>query len=284
LFNELSASFKKVSWQFGLQEQVNSDLLLYAVTRRSFRTGGFNIYSPPLPGTADVGGSLFKPEIATDVELGLKFQGRVGELPVRLNVAGYKQWVDNIQRTLNVVVPNVGVSGFTANVPQAQVWGVEASLGINPAPWLEIGSDVAYTNAKFTRNQVTLFGQNVVYSPYPDTPRWSGSIFTQVSGNLPNSLGRLSARAEVYGQTSMYFSALADTTIPGTQIPGYNLVNVRVGLDHIADTGFSIAAHVRNLFDKKYYAGGLPIGSALSANSAVPGDRRTAYIELKLTF
>ena len=284
LFNHLSATFKKVSWQFGIQEQVNSNLLLYAVTRRSFRTGGFNIYSPPLPGTADVGGSLFKPEIAKDVELGSKFQGRVGGVPTRLNIAIYKQWVDNIQRTLNVVVPNVGVSGFTANVPQAQVYGYEGSLNISPLPWLELGADGSYTHAKFTKNSVTLFGQQVVYGPYPDTPRWSGSAFVQLMADLPNGVGRLSGRAEVFAQTGFYFSALGNTVIPGAHIPGYKLVNLRVGLDNVAGSGLSIAGYVKNAFDKRYFAGGLPIGSALSANSAIPGDRRTMYVEASYKF
>jgi iron complex outermembrane receptor protein len=284
LFNHLSTTFKKVSWQFGIQEQVSRDLLLYAVTRRSFRTGGFNIYAPPLPGTAEVGGSLFKPEIAQDVELGAKYQGRLAGVPTRLNIAVYKQWVDNIQRTLNVVVPNVGVSGFTANVPQAQVYGLEGSLDVNPLQWLEFGADVAYTHAKFTKNAVTLFGQEVVYGPYPDTPRWSGSAFVQLGTDLPNAVGRLSGRAEVYAQTGFYFSALGDTVIPGAHIPGYKLVNFRVGLDHIADSGLSIAGYVKNAFDKRYFAGGLPIGSALSANSAIPGDRRTMYIEASYKF
>ncbi|RYG33760.1 MAG: TonB-dependent receptor, partial [Burkholderiales bacterium] len=245
LFNNLSKTFKKVSYQFGLQEQVNSNLLLYAVTRRSFRTGGFNIYSPPLPGTAEVGGSLFKPEIAKDVELGSKFQGTIGGIPTRLNLAVYKQWVDNIQRTLNVVVPNVGVSGFTANVPQAQVYGFEGSLDVNATPWLEFGGDIAYTHAKFTKNSVVLFGQQVVYGPYPDTPRWSGSAFVQLATDMPNAIGRLSGRAEVFAQTGFYFSALANTIIPGTRIPSYALVNLRIGLDNVGGSGLSLAGYVK---------------------------------------
>ena len=57
--NEVGDTFDKVSWQFGVQEQLDPDLLLYVTTRRSFRSGGFNPFTPQSPGTAAQGGNEF---------------------------------------------------------------------------------------------------------------------------------------------------------------------------------------------------------------------------------
>jgi iron complex outermembrane recepter protein len=74
--NFLQKTFGKISWQVGVQEQLNSELLLYIASRHSFKSGGFNNFTPPFPGAAAVGGSEFLPELATDIEIGSKFQGR----------------------------------------------------------------------------------------------------------------------------------------------------------------------------------------------------------------
>ncbi len=150
--NPLSDTFKKFSWQIGMQEQLNPDLLLYAVGRRSFRSGGFNYFAPPLPGFGNTGGAEYEPETATDVEIGAKFRGRVADVPVRLNIAAYTMWIDNIQRS-NYVQIFGSLAGITVNVPKARVSGVEIDTTLNPTSWLALGGSLNYTDAKFTRHR-----------------------------------------------------------------------------------------------------------------------------------
>jgi len=278
---QLSQSLGKLSWQFGVQDQVNSDLLLYVVTRRSFRSGGFNGTAAPLAGTAAVGGAQFSPETATDVEGGIKLQGNLLGAPARLNVAVYNEWVDNIQRSIYGLTDGQP-AGFTTNVPAAQVTGFEAESQINPAPWLKTGASVAYTNARFTDAQTVLFGTPTVYGPYPDAPRWSGSVFAEATMPLGGGLS-LSLRGDVHAQTSFYFSSLNNTVNPGSQLPGYGLADFRVSIEDTA-SGWSLAAYVKNAFDHTYYVGGVPLASLLGFNTALPGAPRTFFVQARYKF
>ena len=280
----LSGQVGKVSWQGGLQEQLNPSLLLYAVSRHSFRSGGFNPQAPSRPGPSSIGGGEFAPETTTDAEIGAKFQGRLGSVPVRLNVALYQQWVKDVQRTIYATVPDFGLSALTVNIPKARVRGAEADVEVRPATWLSVGGNVAYTNGKYTSNEVDVFGEVQRYNPFSDTPKLSGNGFVQVNIATPESIGKLSLRGDVYRQSKFYFSSTADTISPFTDIKGYTLANFRVGLDNVAGSKFSLAASVRNAFNRVYYAGGLATGVITSINTASPGEPRTFFVEARVKF
>ncbi len=281
--NQKEDKFNKVSWQFGIQDQLNQNLLLYAVARRSFRSGGFNPFAPQVPGTAEVGGNAFRPEIATDVELGMKFQGLLGSVPARLNLAVYDGKIDDVQRSIYIPTPQ-GIASLTVNIPQAKVRGAEFEGQVTPVSWLDLGVSVAYTHAKFTKNSATVFGQTQVYGPFADTPKFAGSIFVQTNTPLPNGTGNFTFRGEAFRQGMSYFGSQNDSTVPGTDIPGYTLANFRIGLEEIAGTHWSVSANIKNAFDKTYFVGGVPNGSTLSSTDAVPGDRRTYFLQAGVKF
>lgn len=276
-----SDKFKKVSWQFGLQEQVNPNLLLYAVTRRSNRSGGFNFFAPPVPGFGNDGGGEYRPEIATDVELGVKYRGNSG-VPFRFNLAGYQMWIKDIQRS-NYVSIFGSLAGITVNVPKAKVTGFELDGSIQPASWLSIGGSVNYTDARFTDNLVSVLGNPAVaFSTYPDTPKWSGLLYADISTDIRPGL-KASLHGDVYGQTSTYFASTAATLNPGAQLPKYAIANFRVGLDQ-EEQGWSLAVNLKNAFNKIYYTGGVGFSSLLGVNTALPGDPRTVLVEAKYKF
>ena len=103
---------------------MNPGLLLYAVSRRSFRSGGFNFFALPLEGFGNEGGSEYDAETATDFEIGAKYAGAIGDAPTRFNVAAYKMWIEDIQRS-NYVSIFGALAGITVNVPEAEVQGIE---------------------------------------------------------------------------------------------------------------------------------------------------------------
>jgi iron complex outermembrane receptor protein len=281
--NEREIEFNKVSWQFGVQEQLDPKLLLYVATRRSFRSGGFNPFAPQVQGTAAVGGNQFDAEVATDVELGLKFQGLLASTPIRFDFAVYDGTIDNVQRSIYIPTPQ-GIASLTVNVPQAKVKGVEFDTDITPVPWLDLGVNLAYTDAKFTENSATVFGQTQVYGPFADTPKFAGSLYAQTSTRLPQGFAKLTIRGEVYDQSLSYFGSQDASTVPGVQLPGYALTNFRVGLEDILGSKATVAAYVKNAFNKVYYVGGVPNGADLSLTDAVPGDRRVYFIQLGYKF
>lgn len=282
--NFLAKNFDKVSWQFGVQEQLNNDLLLYVVSRRSFRSGGFNTTSPPLPGFGNDGGAGFDAETATDVELGAKYQGAVLSVPTRLNIAVYDESVKNIQRAVYTEIAGQ-VAAVTTNVPKTRVSGLEVEGQVNPTSWLRLGTNFAYTDAKFTSNQVTLPGTpptTVGFGPYPDTPVWSGNVFSEVSHPVTADLA-VSVRGELYDQTKIYYSSTANTLTPDSTIRGYAIANFRVGLDD-TKAGWSVAANVKNAFNRVYYVGGLAAINVTTTNAVIPGDPRTFVVTLRYNF
>jgi iron complex outermembrane receptor protein len=282
--NFLAKNFDKVSWQFGVQEQLNNDLLLYVVSRRSFRSGGFNNLAPPIPGFGNDGGAGFDAETATDVELGAKYQGVVFSVPARLNVAVYDESITGIQRAAYTVVEGQ-IASVTTNVPKTRVSGLEVEGQVNPTSWLRLGTNFAYTDAKFTSNQVTLPGPpqiTVGFGPYPDTPAWSGTLFSEVSHPVTADLA-VSVRGDLYDQTKIYYSSTGNTLTPDTTIRGYAIANFRVGLDD-TKAGWSVAANVKNAFNRVYYVGGLAAINVTTTNAVIPGDPRTFVVTLRYNF
>jgi iron complex outermembrane receptor protein len=280
--NPLSDTFKKFSWEGGVQEQVNQNLLVYLVSRRSFRSGGFNFFAPPLPGFGNNGGAEYEPETATDVEIGSKFQGNLGNIPMRLNIAAYNMVIDNIQRS-NYVSIFGSLAGITVNVPQAKVSGIEIDGVIKPVQWLSLGGSLNATDARFTKDLVSVLGNPAVaFGPYPDTSKWSGDVFAEgtapVIGNLIASL-----RGDLYAQTSNYISSTANTLNPGTQIPGYGIANFRVGIEDTG-AGWALTANIKNAFNHVYYVGGVGFASLFAVNTVVPGPPRTFALEARYKF
>lgn len=279
-------TFKKPSWTFGLQNQVSTGLLLYANTRQSFRSGGFNFNGPPTPGFANTSGGEFRPEIATDIELGAKFRGHVGDMPARFNLALYNMWVKNVQRA-NYVAIYGALAAITVNVPKAEITGVELDGTIEPAKWLKLGGSLNYTDARFTDNAVVVLGTNggtsiAHFDSYPDTPKWSGSYYADVTVPVSDQFNA-TLRGDVYAQSSSFFSSTGRSLNPHSQIPGYALTNFRVGLEQ-RDGGLSISALVKNAFNKVYYTGGIGFASLFSFNTVIPGEPRTYMVEARYKF
>jgi iron complex outermembrane recepter protein len=280
-------SFSKPSWNIGFNYKPSDELLLYVTHRGSWRSGGFNTNSQLAPGAIDVGGALFLPETTKDIEAGLKFNGAVGGLPARLTLAGYTQWVDNIQRAIYVTITTpipLGPTALTANVPQARISGFELEGEIKPANWLTIGGNLAFTDAKFNKNSVNIFRVTTEFGPFPDTPRWSGMAFVQVDVPLAGNSGSISARADVYAQSNFFYSSVNDTINPGSELPGYALANARIAWSDIAGSKFGVALFVNNAFNRTYYTGGLALGSVLGLNTAIPGRPRMWGGEVKFRF
>jgi iron complex outermembrane receptor protein len=90
-------------------------------------------------------------------------------------------------------------------------------------------------------------------------------------------------RADVYAQSSEYFSSLNNTITPGSQIPGYALLNLRYDwqtpLPALTVSGFA-----KNVLNRDYWAGGYATGPVLGANGASPGLPRMYGVELHYKF
>jgi iron complex outermembrane receptor protein len=284
---EQSRGYSNPSWEFGVEYTPTDDLLLYAKTRGSFRSGGYNGTLDP-DFVASIGASnFFGAETTEDVELGLKYAGRIGGRPLTFNLALYQQWLHDVQR---VEFPDPDGAGpvasiaFTTNVPEERVRGIEAEFTAWPAEFLQIGGQFAWTDAVYTDNEVNLFGNRFFYGPVGDTPKVSGTVWAEAFIPVGDELGEVSIRGEVYAQSSQFFSNAANTVAPRTQLPGYSLVNARIDWREIGGSQISGALFAQNLLDKAYFAGGMQLAVALGHNAAVVGEPRMYGIELSFAF
>ena len=281
-----ATTFSKPSWNFSLDYLLTPNLMAYVTTRGSWRAGGFNFTLPPNPTLADLGGNAFLPEKAQDVEVGVKYNGRVSSVPVALDIAIYNQWINDVQRGANYISPLTGAAVLsTVNVPSAEVSGVEGSLDVRPAEWLHVGGAIAYSNARYTSNEVRIPGNApLFYGYYADVPKTSGSVFVELSRNLGPGRGKLLLRGDVYAQSLNYFSNISATVDPGSSISGYALLNARLTWDHFLGKSLNLAIFGRNLANKPYYTGGNGTGFSYGSNAAYPGVPRTFGGEVRFSF
>lgn len=287
-----SKHYSDPSWTLGLSYQATDNLLVYLQGRRSWRAGGFNGTAPaainPGGGGAVIQNTnLFKPEHTNDIELGTKFAGSVLGRPLRMNLAVYNQWIKDVQRAQFPDPPGPAQSiAYTVNVPEARVTGAEFDLTFKPAHWLETGLTGTLTHARFVhgKDKADVFGTTYVFGPYADVPKKSGSLYATVYLPAPSEMGLMDVRADVYGQSSMYFSNSNKSITPDTQIPGYALINLRYEWLEIYNSKYSLSMFVRNLADKEYYTGGFALTGSLGVNSVAIGTPRMFGAEITYRF
>jgi iron complex outermembrane receptor protein len=257
--------------------------------RGGFRAGGFNGTSIVETSTGATNIDSFEPEIARDVELGTKYAGRPGELPVRINADVYEEGVRDAQR-----VVYAGLAAFTVNADKTQVDGFELDALIDLGSWLQAGVDYAYTDARYTDGRThftqidavtgAIDNRMVILGPYGDAAKNAGSAYLRVAHDLPNALGQLAVRQDIYSQSYFYYSNLAGSVNvppngigpldPNTRIGGYTLLNARAEWDDIAGASVHVAACVRNMLNKQYEVGGLGLGAVVGVDSVILGGPR----------
>ncbi len=280
-----STNLSAPAWTASLQYQIDPNNMVYFNQRGSFRAGNLNgtvaPFTDPLTGKA---ANLFKNERVHDFELGYKFNGRIMSMPVQFNVAAYKVIVNNAQRALYAIVGGAP-AGFTVNVPKAETQGVEVDGFFGLASWLDVGFNLAYTDAKYTQRTVPIpFVGSLQVDSYPDAPKWAGSANAEIKFPVPSNIGRVSLRTDFYQQSSFFFSNTNGTSTPGTQLDGYSTLAMRLSWKEIMESKVSAAFYVRNLTNNFYYISGYALGASNGVNTAYPGEPRTFGAEVSVKF
>ena len=292
-------SEREPSWTLGLDYQLTPETLLYIVQRAGFRVGGFNGASVVQTSTGATNIDSYKPEIARDLEFGIKYAGRLGGFPMRINADVYEERVRDAQR-----VVYTGLSSFTLNADKTQVDGFELDALIDLTSWLQAGLDYAYTDARYTDGSThftevdaitgAIDNRSVILGPYGDAARNAGSLYLRVAHELPNSLGELVVRQDLYSQSYFYYSNFAASVNvpangigpldPNTKIGGYTLLNARVEWNNIVGSRVHAAAYVRNMLNKQYEVGGVGLGATVGLDTVILGTPRMAGLEVGVKF
>jgi iron complex outermembrane recepter protein len=280
-----STNLSAPAWTASLQYQIDSNNMVYFNQRGSFRAGNLNgtvaPFTDPLTGKA---ANLFKNEKVHDFEFGYKFNGRISSVPVQFNIAAYKVIVKDAQRALYAIVGGAP-AGFTVNVPKAETKGIEVDGFFGLTSWLDVGFNLAYTDAKYTERTVPIpFVGSLQVDSYPDAPKWAGSVNAEIKFPVPSKIGRVSLRTDFYKQSSFFFSNTNGTSTPGTQLDGYSTLAMRLNWKEIMESQVSAAFYVRNLTKNTYYISGYALGASNGVNTAYPGEPRTFGAELSVKF
>ena len=268
----------KPSWLIGLDYKVTPDLMIYFNQRGSWRAGGFN-------GTSQVGGAAdpFLPETTYDFEVGAKYAGRIGDAPTTLNLAIYDQYVKNVQRVVYTISNGEGAA-LAGNVGEARVRGIEIDGSVRPTNWLELGGAFDYTDAVFTNPIGYAGGVPYTFGPYGDAPKYSGSIYARASTELPGDKGQLVLRGDFYTQSSFFYTNLANTIAPGTEIAGHSVINAKLEWNKMLGSKVDASLFVNNLTDKHYMAGGNALAGVQGSNATLPGAPRMYGFQLGIKF
>ncbi|MEI9850791.1 MAG: TonB-dependent receptor [Sphingomonas sp.] len=136
------------TWQLGLDWQADRDTLLYAVSRRGYKSGGFN----PIVLLASPQGDqdpLFdvRPERVTDAEIGIKRDWTFGTVRARTNISAFYTWYNDIQVNQRQVFSG---SDVVTNAKSAVVKGIEFEGLLVPVRALTITGTYSFNSARYT--------------------------------------------------------------------------------------------------------------------------------------
>ena len=254
-------TFDYPAWTVGFDYRPNSDVFLYAQTRGASKSGGWNVRAGSIP--------AFDPEKVKDVEVGAKLDWFNRRL--RTNVALFNSWTNGLQKQIGALVPGTQQpTQYLVNAGNARIWGAEFEVTAVPWTGMELNGSLSLLDGKYEKgsfNEVqSVNGVNVTVDrsgePLPQLAKKQFSIGgTQT---VPVSLGDLRLHMDYAYIGSMVISPV--TAPPGvsaavlatyatqnqlTRLPGYGLLNARIGLQ-LQSPNAEVFLFARNLTAKKY--------------------------------
>jgi iron complex outermembrane receptor protein len=259
LTDSLSATYNDISWRTGLQYDITPDAMAYVTVSRGYKGPAVGwSFSETTAQLATTDNGYVKPEIAHDVELGIKSQWFDRRLTV--NAAAYNETIDNFQTS--IVVPGAVVASYIANAPQAISTGLDLDAVWTVTHGFSLRASATYDHARYTHfedspcytGQVVgcvtsggLSSQNLDGKALPGTPKVSTNLTARYERPLSSALAGF-----VQANHSYRSSVIYDTTDdPNTRQGGYGLVNATMGIN-TADGHWGVSIYGNNILDRHH--------------------------------
>lgn len=254
--------------RFLLSYEASPNITINAQASQGFRLGGVNDpLNTPLCNAQDLalfgGFQDYDDEKLWNYELGVKTQGS----GFTFNAAAFYNDISDLQVTLDAGSCS---SRIVFNVPEAHVAGIEAELGLSPAPGLNLSLSGSVIESEFDS---TLPGALAPATGIrngnrlPSVPEFQISANSSYEWDLGTSTTAFVAgsfqhigtrftqpadqennpRTFVHGLPFGGAPATASTTVD-LLLPEYQLVNLSAGIELAG--GLSLTAYVNNLFDE----------------------------------
>ncbi len=264
-----------VTPKFNLSYQLDKDLLLYGTVSQGFRPGGGN---QPIPVTGPLGsgpkGCLanleaigltsaplgFNPDKVWSYELGEKFRNSDGRITI--NSAVYFENWQHIQQ----IVPLLCGFPFTSNAGDAHIYGVETEINAVVLPGLVASVNGSWLHAEYIQNAVPA---TTIDDRVQNVPEVTAAASLAYRHGITDTLA-LIGRVD-----TAYVGSHIDTTAQANYLPGYDLTNIRAGVE---GGNWTAVLFVNNVANKMALLTNSP---AINVN--IPTFNRTA-VSQPLTF
>jgi iron complex outermembrane receptor protein len=264
-----------LTYNFSLDYQIAEGLLAYATTRRGYNAGGFNPGFPPgVPDTV-------QPETIKDYEVGLKEDGHLGSMPIRVNFSAFHSRYENIQRSVGVIYPVNGVNTVVTaqlNAATATLYGAQIELLARPIPELTVQASYGFLHTKY--DSFESFLGDATGNQFAQAPRHTAHLSATYTRALPT--GQLVANASYSYISSVHFQ---DINLGADDVgAGYGLLDMRLGWENILDKRIDVSLYAKNLTDKTYILNASDDTAQFGFISRQYGDPRTYGIEARYSF
>lgn len=285
-----SAKFSAATWNVSLDYKLARDVLLYGVTRRGYRAGGFT-FTAYSPGETQA----FKPEFVNDYEIGFKAGFDLSDdARLRLQLAAYHQDYKNVQRNVTYTPgtpqnPGTTPIVFFVNAATAKVDGIEVDANLNIFNRLELAGSFSYSDARYSAYLVN--GVDYSKAPFAGAPKYTATWLARYALVDSDTAGRISASVNGYYQSKTVstdatsFNIATQQPYPDDVIKSRHIVDAAIEWSNIQGSNVDLRLYGKNIFKTEYY-GYIQNAyySAIGNSAATLGDPRTYGVEVKFSF
>jgi iron complex outermembrane receptor protein len=253
--------------KIGIQVMPDEDTQFYAFWTKGFRSGGYNMRhtNPLIPNEA------FDEEEQRSMEMGYKKDFAGGKF--RMNLAGYVNRIDNMQREINLSDPNAGVVQLIRNTADATIKGVDAEVTAVFTENLVVKANLGYVDGRYDEVRYDLNGDGVVDDAdaqlkIPRIAPWSYGgeiIYSRETG-----WGSFTAQVSGYRRDAAFYT---DNNLG--QLREIDMFNARVGIGIMEDR-LIFSVFGRNLKDQPTIGGDTQL-PFFSGNTFSPLNKGRVY-------
>lgn len=266
-----SDSFEEPTWTIGLNYEPNADTLLYVVSRRGFRSGGFN-----LDGDTPADARVYGEETVTDLELGAKASFGLGAVDLTANIAAYRQWYGDIQllQTSRSAITN-GPLNVIKNAGEAEIDGIEFEGSAR------VTNLTLHGHFNFIDFDYTKFDPDVILPISPMMPEFAFGVGARYLLPVPDRWGELSLAVNYDWQDH---SRVAPYEDPFAPVDAYGILTFGADWRNAGGSPFDVSFFMTNATDEEYVRGGLPIFNALGLSALTYGAPRMYGLRVGMRF
>lgn len=270
---EDTLSEDNLSWRVGIDFKPTEHALIYANVAKGYKAGSY----PTVVGGASTQFFPVVQESVVDYELGVKLS--MFDRKLSLESAVFYYDYKNKQLRSKLADDIFGPLDALQNVPKSEVFGIEGTIRITPAPGFTIVGSGTYVDSKvgeFVALNAVGVQEDFTGSKFPFTPKW------QFSGSADYEFA-ISSSAEIFLGASIAHSSRSNASLgrdPVTRLPAVTLIDLRAGIQS-TDGSWRASVYGKNIANEFYWTN---VVRTLDTTARYPGMPATYGVSLSYRF